>query len=208
MASGARIDCGQGPCGARRSSGPGFRVRLVGLIAAMVAILVAAPGCGFIGDLGHERFPANPDIYRFSAGDGVNVEGVGPLAVRNVLVVANEAGSEGSLVAAVVNNTDEDHILTIAVGGSDRTALTLRIPAESVVSFGDDPWLEDPPVLEDLGAIPGSMVEIYFQAGRSEGVVEEVPVLSGCLAYLDGLEPGSVRDSEECPVGDEVQPVP
>ena len=186
----------------------GIFARRLAAVSAAVAVLVGITGCGFAGELGQVRFPADPDVYRFSSGDGVNIEGVGPLAVRNVLVVANEAGTEGSLIAAIVNNTDDDHMLHIVVGESSGTTLEILIPAESTVSFGDYPWLEDPPVIEGLDAIPGSMVEMYFQAGQSAGSVEEVPVLGGCLEYLDGLEPGSPEDSAECPVDEELQRAP
>ncbi len=48
----------------------------------------------------------------YSAAEGVNVRGSGPLQVRNALIVANEDGSEGNFVAAIVNQTDESHTLT------------------------------------------------------------------------------------------------
>jgi hypothetical protein len=168
------------------------------LPTVLSALLIATTGCGFFVDQGTARFPANPDVYRFSAGDGVNIEGVGPLAVRNVLVVANVSGTRGSLVAAIVNETDQDHVLHIEVGGGSDADLSISVPAETTVSFGQHAWLEDPPLIDGLDALPGAMVPIYFQAGESEGVVEEIPVLNDCLSYLRGLEPGDRDPMLEC----------
>lgn len=175
-------------------------VRRTVLGTFLSVLLLAITGCGFFAEQpGQERFPADPDVYRFSAGDGVNVEGVGPLAVRNVLVVANADGTRGNLVAAIVNQTDEDHVLHIEVGESSGVDLHINIPATSTVSFGQYPWLEDPPLIEGLDALPGSMVPIYFQAGESEGTFEDVPVLNGCLSFLRGLEPGEPDAVFKCP---------
>lgn len=87
----------------------------------------------------------------------------------------------------------------IQVGQSSGAYLEISVPAESTVSFGQHPSLEDPPLIEGLGALPGSMVPMYFQAGGSTGIVEDVPVLNGCLSYLRGLEPGDRDVVLACP---------
>ena len=164
--------------------------RFLAALVMCVVVLTGTTGCGFFVD---------ENAYRPSAGDGVNIEGVGPLAVRNVLVVANDAGTEGHLVAAIVNNSDEPQVLRIEVGEQSDAALEIRVPAESTVSYGQRDSLEDPPLIEGIDAIAGSMVRMSFQAGDSEPVAEEVPVLGGCLEYLRGLEPEQRGDSDECP---------
>lgn len=173
----------------------------VALSAVLSAGLLGVTGCVFSVDQGQDRFPADTEIYRDSAGDGVNIAGVGPLSVRNVLVVANEAGTEGNLIAAIVNNTDEDHVLRIMVGEASDTELRIPVPAETTVSFGQRRGLDDPPLIENLDAVPGSTVRMYFQAGDAEGVVENIPVLDECLDYLDGLEPRDRSEADDCPPG-------
>jgi hypothetical protein len=158
--------------------------------ALFFAVLFGATGCGMLVD---------QNAYRSSAGDGVNIEGVGPLSVRNVLVVADEEGGVGQLIAAIVNSTDEDHVLHIEVGEDSPATLEIPVPADSIVSFGQRGDLEDPPLIEGLDAVPGSTVRMYFQAGEAEGTVEDVPVLDGCLGYLRGLEPGERRQLADCP---------
>lgn len=139
------------------------------------------------------------NAYRASAGDGIAVEGLGPLAVTNVLVVANEAGTQGHLIAAIVNNTDEEHVLHVEVGDDTTTTLRIEVPAESTVSYGERESLDEPPLIERLDAVPGSMVSMHFRVGESAPVSEEVPVLNGCLDYLEGLEPGDRGIFADCP---------
>lgn len=162
--------------------------------AAVLGILMIPlfSGCAF----------ANPEVASASwsrAGVGVNIEQVGPLEVRNVLVVATEDGSAGTLIAAVVNNTDTRQVLDLEIGEGSEADVRIEVPAESTVSFGQRPSLDDPPVIEGLGATPGSMVPVTFAAGADE-ITRSVPVLDGCLPYLNGLEPGDQID--ECPVLD------
>lgn len=134
--------------------------------AAVLGILMIPlfTGCAF----------ANPEVASASwsrAGVGVNIEQVGPLEVRNVLVVTTEDGSAGTLIAAVVNNTDTQQVLDLEIGEGSEADVRIEVPAESTVSFGQRPSLDDPPVIEGLGATPGSMVPVTFAAEptRSRG---------------------------------------
>lgn len=166
------------------------------VVSALTVCLLTATGCG-ASEEQSPRFEGDPDVYRYSAGDGVNIEGVGPLAVRNVLVVANEEGTEGNLVAAIVNESDADQVLTIEVGEVSSPQLTIDVPAGETISYGESDSLADAPLIENLGAIPGSTVAMTFQAGDADPVTEQVPVLGDCLPYLDGLEPGSTDQCDD-----------
>jgi hypothetical protein len=42
------------------------------------------------------------------------------------------------------------------------------------------------------------MVAVSFQVGDEEGVLRQIPVLDGCLPYLEGLEPDGRRTPGEC----------
>jgi hypothetical protein len=125
----------------------------------------------------------------YSASDGMNVpSSSGPIDVRNALIVATEDGSEGNFVAGIVNAGEDPEVLNIEVGeGGSATALTVRVPAGTTKSLGDGET--DPLLIEDLDAIPGSTVSMYFQSGDGEGVRVEIPVLDGSLDYLAPLVP-------------------
>jgi hypothetical protein len=166
--------------------------RILAGLALCVAVALGTTGCGVWAQPGAQQPWSR-------VGAGVNIENVGSLAVRNVLIVANEDGTEGQLIAAVINNTDEDRVLHIQVGEESVAALTIPVPAESNVSFGQQDSLEDPPLIEGLDALPGSMVPLYFQVGDNEPIRRDVPVLDGCLPYLEGLEPDGQRTPGECP---------
>jgi hypothetical protein len=126
---------------------------------------------------------------QYSASDGMNVpSSSGPIEVRNALIVANEDGSEGNLVAAIVNTSDSPEVLTMDVGeGDSAVSLTVRVPASSTISLGDG---EDEPLLiEGLDTVPGATASVYFQSGDGEGVRTAIPVLDGSLEYLEPFVP-------------------
>ena len=124
----------------------------------------------------------------YSAAEGVNVWASGPLQVRNALIVANEDGSEGNFIAAIVNQTDKSQTLHIEFGdGSGAIEKTVRVPANTVVSLGTEDT--EPLLIEGLDTLPGSDIPGYFQSGDAEGVLVSVPVLDGGLHYLEPLVP-------------------
>lgn len=154
-----------------------MKTRRLATIALAAAVILGTSGCSLIAP--------HATTIEYAAADGINVD-AGELAVRNALVVASEDGEQGNFVAAVVNATDTEQSLTIAVdGGSNET---IQIPAKTTVSFGTD---EDPIALSRLGALPGSTVVIAFDGGGTEIPTADVPVLDGTLPYLSDLVPES-----------------
>ena len=154
-----------------------MKSRLVASAALSALVLLGATGCTFIT-------PQSTEI-EYPASDGVNVSDPdAPIDVRNVLIVANEDGSVGNLIAAFVNPTDEKVTVTITLEGID--ALTVTVPAGDTVSLGAD---ADPLRIVDLDTMPGATVEMHFQSGESTGVKAEVPVLDGALPYYADLVP-------------------
>ena len=141
--------------------------RLVATAAVGIAVALGATGCSMMAP--------QATTIEYSASDGVNVPESGPLKVRNALIVANEDGTAGNLLAAIANGTDSAQTLTVGING--RTA-TVQVPARSVASLGID---ADPLLIDGLGARPGASVDVAFQSGDGEGVEIAVPVLDGAL---------------------------
>lgn len=157
-----------------------MKTRRIAALALGVAVALSTAGCTFIT-------PQSTEIA-YSPSDGVTVEGSQPLEVRNAMVVANEDGTAGNLVAAIVNPTDGDLTLRMEVGEA-KTPATVRVPADSVVSLGTE---GTPPLaLSDFDSAPGSVVSIYFQSGDQDGVKTDVPVLDGTLPIYAPLAPAS-----------------
>lgn len=154
-----------------------MKSRLVASAALSALVLLSATGCTFISP--------QATTIEYSASDGVNVfDPDSPLDVRNAFIVANEDGTVGNFIAAVVNPTDERATLTIGIDGID--PFTVTVPAGDRVSFGAD---ADPLRIIDLDAMPGSTVEMHFQSGDALGMKTQVPVLDGTLPYYADLVP-------------------
>lgn len=150
--------------------------RLVATAALGAAIVFGATGCTFM------THQATTNVY--PASDGVNVESTGgPVEVRNAMVIANEDGSAGNFVAALINPTADDAELVIEVDG---TALdVIDVPAGESLSLGAN---EEPLLIDNLDVMPGATVEMYFSSGDAGSDVE-VPVLDGTLPYYADLTP-------------------
>jgi hypothetical protein len=170
--------------------------RLVASAALSALVLLGATGCTFIT-------PQSTKI-EYPASDGVNISDAdGPIDVRNALVIATEDGSIGTLIAAIVNPTDESATLTISLEGIE--PFTITVPAGDTVSLGAD---EEPLRIVGLDTKPGATVEMHFQSGDSTGVKSEIPVLDGSLSYYSDLVPSeSVRTPQPTPT-DTAAPAP
>ncbi len=157
--------------------------RLIASLAIGGALVLTTTGCSMISP--------QATTIPYSAAEGTNVHGSGPLEVRNAQIVANEDGSKGNFVAAVVNPTDESHTLNIEIGeGSSSIPLTLKVPAKSTVSLGAEGDEGKKPLpVKGLDSAPGTDVTVFFQSGDAEGVLVSVPVLDGSLDYLAPLAP-------------------
>ena len=155
--------------------------RPIASLAIGAALVLGITGCSMVSP--------QATTINYAAAEGVNVFQSGPVQVRNAQIVANESGSEGNFVAALLNRTDEPHVLRIEFGeGSSRNALEVRVPANTTVSLGAED-AEEPILIEDLDTLPGADIAAYFQSGDSEGELTSVPVLDGTLDYLAPLAP-------------------
>lgn len=141
-----------------------------------------------VGTSGCAMLSTQATMIPYSPSDGVNIPDSGPLQVRNVLVVSDEEGVDGNLVAAIVNGTSEAHTLNIEYGeGSSKSAEKIRVPANTTVSLGTAET--DPLLLEGIDTKPGANLPMFFQSGDSDGILFDVPVLDGSLDYYGDLLP-------------------
>jgi hypothetical protein len=163
--------------------GGSVKTRLIASVALGAAVLLGTTGCNLIAP--------QATTIDYSASDGVNVPAAaGPLSVRNALIVANDDGTTGNLVAAIVNDTTDQLVLRVEVGeGSSAVRAAVNVPAGRTLSLGDLTNDVEPLRLDDIDAVPGSTVPVYFQSGDGEGSLMQVPVLDGALEYLAPLAP-------------------
>lgn len=170
-----------------------MKTRLIASIALGAAVVLGTTGCNLIAP--------QATTIDYSASDGVNVPAsAGPLSVRNALIVADDEGTTGNFVAAIVNDTTEPLTLRIEVGeGSSAVKSNVIVPANRTLSLGDLTDDVDPLRLNGIDAVPGSTVPVYFQSGNGEGSLMQVPVLDGALEYLSPLAPTPMPSSSLTP---------
>ncbi|MFT4136491.1 glycoside hydrolase family 30 beta sandwich domain-containing protein [Microbacterium sp.] len=154
-----------------------MKPRLIASFAVGVAVVLGATGCNMIAP--------QATTIPYSASDGVNIPSSGPLKVRNALIVADESGEDGNLVAAIVNDTDEKQTLNIGVNGKTKT---VNVDARSIVSLGAD---DKPLLLSGIDTKPGAGLAVTFQSGDGTAVEFAVPVIDGELPYYEEFVPNS-----------------
>ncbi|MGZ8804537.1 MAG: DNA modification methylase [Microbacterium sp.] len=151
-----------------------MKTRLIASLAVGALVLLGTTGCAMLS--------TQATTIPYSPSDGVNVPDSGPLQVRNALIVSDEEGVDGNLVAAIVNATTDSHVLNIEYGeGSSKSSYTVRVPANTTVSLGTEET--EPLLLEGIDTVPGANLPVFFQSGDAEGVLFGVPVLDGALDY-------------------------
>lgn len=150
--------------------------RLLASVALGAAVLLGATGCNMIAP--------QATTIPYSPAEGVNIPASGPVTVRNALLVASEDGTSANLLAALVNDTDEDATLNVGIGGKTKT---VRVDARTRLSLGFDG--EEPLLFTGVSATPGTSVPATFQSGDGTGVEQRIPALDGTLDYLADFVP-------------------
>lgn len=153
---------------------PNNRVQL-SVAAGAVLMMLGVSGCSFTA----EQFTATP----YAASDGI-VKDVGPLLLRNILIVGSDDEAAGRLIGTVFNTSDDPVELSIQAG----TASTnITIDGQGEFRFEDE--TADDGTLEGLEDIPGSLVDVEFGV-EGEDATFQVPVLDGTLEEYREFVPG------------------
>ncbi|GAB3530632.1 hypothetical protein [Arthrobacter monumenti] len=150
------------------------RMRRAALVTTTVAALLTVTGCGYINQ--------QATTLEYAAADGVNGK-VGPLELRNMLVVATAADEPGRITGAVYNSSNEEVELTMA--GPDGGEATLTVPANGEYFIDND---AEPEIIEPAGAPPGALSLVTFEtSGASEDLT--LPVLDGTFPRYATMVP-------------------
>ena len=91
---------------------------------------------------------------------------------------------DGNLLAAIVNDTDDAHTLTIAFNGNTET---VSVDPRSIVSLGTED--ERPLLLSGLDSKPGTDLPSLSSPVRVLAVEFAVPILDGALPYYAEFVP-------------------
>ena len=105
-----------------------MKSRLIASLVVGAALVLGTSGCSLIS--------AHATTIEYSPAEGTNVpDESGPLQVRNTMIVANDEGTEGNFLAAIINSTDETYVLNIDF--ADGVTEQVIVPAGTVKSLGE-----------------------------------------------------------------------
>jgi hypothetical protein len=161
------------------SEGCFVRRRFFAPLVLAAAVITGTTGCTLSAEIA--------TMKEYDPSDGVGAD-IGDLALRNILLISNDAG-EANLVMTVVNTSGDDVTLNVQFDdGSARITESLELPAvPERTRIGDNPSagvLVSGPEL-----IVGGLYPVYFEYGSVPGELVFVPVLDGTLPEYELLVP-------------------
>ena len=112
---------------------------------------------------------------------------VGPIGLRNMMIVAESADSTGRLLGAVVNSSNSP--VQLSLTGSGSTA-TITVPADGQIRFEDE---ANKTTVDRPGASPGALVNVTVRVNNESADVR-VPVLDGTLPEYSSYVPTPAAD--------------
>jgi hypothetical protein len=155
------------------------RARIAATVVLAAGILVGTTGCNL--------FAPQATTIHYDPSDGVGAD-VGEVDIRNVLLIADEDGTNANLIASLVNRGDESHRVSVQYeGDGGKVTEEVTVPAKGSITFGggDGPTV----TLREIEARPGSLFPVFFQYGNETGAEMLVPVLTDALGAYSTLGP-------------------
>ncbi len=152
--------------------------------------LIAAIGVGAMAFTGCSAINQQSTTLVYSASDGVRLD-MGPLELRNVLIVSEAAGSAGSFTGTFYNTSDSDITLTVNGDQGSQTEITVAPGVPTVLNSK-----ADRSTLSTVAEGPGSYSMLELTSSTGETASLKVPILDGTLAeYKDLLPTEAPSDS-------------
>lgn len=147
--------------------------RIASSIALAAALAFGATGCSLVAAQG------TTEPYAPSDGIDVNIDSI---AVRNMLLIADETGENFNVVFTGVNNTADDAIVRITFVHDSSEASADFDLAPGLTPFGNPEGDIAPQLVTLEGLEAGQTVEAYFEVAGGGETKYKVPVLDGTLA--------------------------
>jgi hypothetical protein len=159
------------------------RGKLALTAAALGLGLVSVTGCGYI--------TPQQTSHQYSASDGIRAD-LGPLQLRNFLIVSAGEDQPGRLLGAVYNSSSQDVRLT--VNGAEGSQTQVSVKANSYTLLNDS---TDEAILSTSGGIAGSLVPVKIsEDGTNLDKTIDVPVLDATLEEYKEYVPGGGEPAE------------
>lgn len=145
--------------------------RLLALTAGAAVAGVVLAGCSATNPMTTEN--------QYSASDGVRFT-LGEVRGTNLLVLSEGKGAIGRLEGALVNDGDEDQVVTLTFGDADPTTLPLG-PRETLLLDGSEEDGHANVVITAVEVAPGAVAPLTVKTGTGGSITLDVPVLDGSL---------------------------
>jgi hypothetical protein len=145
----------------------GQRGKLAMATAALGIGLLSVTGCGYI----------NPQqtAEQYAASDGTMAD-LGPLQLRNIMVISDGEDKPGRVIGAVYNTSPKDASLTISGADGSQTKVPVKQNSYLLLEGANEA------ILSKSGAKPGSIVELNIsEDATNETAKFKVPVLDGTI---------------------------
>lgn len=157
----------------------GQRGKLAMATAALGIGLLSVTGCGYIN-------PQSTNAH-YAASDGTQAN-VGPLQLRNMMIISAGEDKPGRVIGAVYNSSSEDVKLTILGAGGSQTQVPVKRNSYTLLNESTDEA-----ILSTTGGVPGSLVEVSIREdGTNQSTKFKVPVLDATIPdYKQYLPAGS-----------------
>jgi len=152
-----------------------------------MALTAAALGLGLLTVTGCGYITPQQTTHQYAASDGIRAD-LGPLELRNFMIVSAGEDEPGRLLGAVYNSSSQD--VTLRVNGADGSQTEVPVKANSYTLLNDS---TDEAILSTTGGIPGSLVDVKItEDGTNVNDTVKVPVLDATLKeYEEYLPAGS-----------------
>ena len=159
-----------------------------------LALTAGALGVGLLAS-GCSASNSQQTTAEYQQSDGINAD-LGPLELRNMLIVSAGEDQPGRVIGAVYNSSSQDVKLT--VNGAEGSQTEIPVKANSYVLLNNE---TDEAVLSTTGGIPGSLVDIKItESGTNVSNTVKVPVLDATLPeYKEYLPAGSTQSPSPTP---------
>jgi hypothetical protein len=150
-----------------------------------LALAAAALGLGLLTVTGCGYITPQQTTQQYAASDGIRAD-LGPLELRNMLIVSAGEDKPGRLLGAVYNSSSKDVKLT--VNGAEGSQTQVTVKANSYTLLNDS---TDEAILSTSGGEPGSLVDVKIREdGTNLDQTIKVPVLDATLEEYKKYVPG------------------
>ena len=154
----------------------GQRGKLAMATAALAIGLLSLTGCGYIN--------AQQTTQQYSSSDGTRTD-LGPLQLRNFIIVSDGEGKPGRVIGAVYNTSSNDVILTIKGAEGSQTQVPVKKNSYTMLNGSSDAA-----ILSTTGTKPGALAEVTIsENGTNKDAKFTVPVLDGTLVDYKNFVP-------------------